>query len=197
MNYLAIDTSTSICSVSFFYNSKLQSLIEMDVKEHSKFLAPMCKKLIKNKAQKLDFIGLAIGPGSYSSLKIGCSFSKGLALSIDKPIIPVTTFDGINNQINDKNKYYISLYSHRDYAFFQLYESGRPIESPRCGNILDMLDYKVYGFGLKDKIKNNQFIEIIPNAKNIGMIAIKRYSEFSEQNINEINPIYLSKEVKV
>ena len=60
-----------------------------------------------------------------------------------------------------------------------------------------MLDYKVYGFGLKDKIENNQFIEIIPNANDIGMIAINRYSEFSEQNINEINPIYLSKEVKV
>ena len=70
MNYLAIDTSTSICSVSFFYDSKLQSLIEMDVKEHSKFLAPMCKKLLKNKAQKLDFIGLAIGPGSYSRFRI-------------------------------------------------------------------------------------------------------------------------------
>ena len=197
MNYLAIDTSTSICSMSLFYNSKLQSLTEMDVKEHSKFLAPMCKNLIEDNARKLDFIALAIGPGSYSSLKIGCSFSKGLALSINKPIIPVTTFEGLNNQINDENKYYISLYSHRDYAFFQLYEAGLPIENPRCSNILDMIDYKVYGFGLKDKIENNQFIEIIPNAKDIGMIALKRYSEFSEQNINEINPIYLSKEVKV
>jgi len=197
MNYLAIDTSTNICSVSIFYKSKLQSLKEVDVKEHSKFLAVMCDKLIKNNTHELDFIALAIGPGSYSSLKIGCSFSKGLAFVIDKPIIPISTFEGLNNQINDKNKYYISLYSHRDYAFFQLYESGLPIDNPKCGKISDMIDYKIYGYGLKDKLEKNQYMEIIPSAKDIGEIALQKYDHFFEKDINEISPIYLSKEVKI
>tara|TARA_B110000438_G_C15670396_1_gene587928 strand:- start:194 stop:787 length:594 start_codon:yes stop_codon:yes gene_type:complete len=197
MNYLSINTSTTICSVSFFYKSKLQSLNEIDVKEHSKFLPVMCKKLINDNINELDFIALAIGPGSYSSLKIGCSFSKGLAYSIDKPIIPIPTFEGLNNQINNEKKYYISLYSHRDYAFFQLYKLGAPISKPICSKISDMKDYKIYGYGLRDKLENHQYTEIKPSAEDIGHIAFKKYSQFCKKDINEINPIYLSKEVKV
>ena len=69
MNYLAIDTSTNICSVAFLYKSKLNVLNEFNVKEHSKYLPLMSKELVEDKVKEIDFIALSIGPGSYSGLK--------------------------------------------------------------------------------------------------------------------------------
>ena len=197
MNYLAIDTSTNICSAAFYYKSNIDTLKEIDVKEHSKHLPIMCKNLVKNNIKEIDFIALSIGPGSYSGLKIGCSFAKGLAFSINKPIVPVSTFEGMNNQIKNKNKYFISLYSHKDYAFFQLYNSGLAQSRAVCDNISHMKDCKIFGYGFSGNLDSNQYKEIMPSAECIGSIASKKYSKLVQTEINNVSPVYLSKKVTI
>ena len=193
MNYLSIDTSSTICSVTFSYKSKELIIEKENVREHSKYLANISKELIKDKIKDIDFIALSIGPGSYSGLKIGCSFAKGLSYAINKPIIPVETFIGMNKNIKNDNKYYISLYSHRDYAFFQLFESGKSINKFQCDKISNMKNYSVYGYGLDNKLSNNKYIEIKPSSLAIGKIALVHYSRLFENNLDNISPIYLSK----
>ncbi len=141
---------------------------------------------------EIDFIALSIGPGSYSGIKTGCSFAKGLAYAIDKPIIPVDTFDGINLSIKNKNKYYIALYSHKDYAFYQLYNSGSKFSKFGCNKISKMTDFNIYGYGFNDTVILNNYYEIKPSSKNIGMIAMKKYNKLSEVSLNDIQPIFLS-----
>ena len=196
MNYLAIDTSTNICSVAFLYKSKLNVLNEFNVKEHSKYLPIMSKELVEDNIKEIDFIALSIGPGSYSGLKIGCSFAKGLAFSIEKPIVPVLTFEGINAQIKNKNKYFISLYSHKDFSFFQLFDSGISKGEAVCDNISNMKDYKIYGYGFSNKFNMSKYQKIIPSAEYIGSIAVKKYNELVEEKIDNVGPIYLSSKVR-
>ncbi len=95
MNFLSIETSTDICSVSLFYNSKVKTLKKDGVKEHSKYLPIFTKRLISGIENEIKYIALSTGPGSFSGLKIGSSFSKGLANALNIPILPIETFDGI------------------------------------------------------------------------------------------------------
>ena len=194
MNYLAIDTCTDICSVTFCYNSVINTVDENNVKEHSKYLPLICKDLIENNLNEINYIFLSIGPGSYSGLKTSCSFAKGLSYALNLPIVPVNTFEGMNLLIKDNNKYFISLHSHRDFSFFQLFDSGKSIEKARCSKISNMKNYKVYGYGLNDKISKDIYFEIRPNSKNIGMIGMKKINNLSKFNINNISPILLSAE---
>ena len=192
MNYLSIDTSSKLLSLTFYYNLEYSTLEKEGVIEHTKFLSSMCSDLVKDKISSIDFIALAIGPGSYSGLKVGCTFAKGLSFTLNKPIIPISTFEGMNFSLKNKKKYFISLYSHREYAFFQLYDSGKSIEDCKCDTIENMKKYDIYGYGFNDLLNSDRFFNLKPSSLNIGKIASKNYNKFVENDIDNINPLYLS-----
>ena len=57
-------------------------------------LDDVCKKIHLD-LKSIDAIAVAKGPGSFTGLRIGSATAKGLALALDKPIIPIPTVDGI------------------------------------------------------------------------------------------------------
>lgn len=48
--------------------------------------------------KQIDGIGISLGPGSFTGLRIGLSTAKGLAMATDKPLLGVPTLDGLANQ---------------------------------------------------------------------------------------------------
>ena len=102
MKFLSINTTTSLCSVSFFDNKKFKTLEKKDVKDHSKYLAIYTKELLKNNRNNIDFVAVSVGPGSYAGIRSSLSFVKGLCLAINKPIVPVENFDCMNEKIQYK-----------------------------------------------------------------------------------------------
>jgi len=63
---------------------------------HTTSLAPEIDALLKRTNHKIDdlsALGVAIGPGSFTSLRVGLSLMKGLALARSLPLIGVPTLD--------------------------------------------------------------------------------------------------------
>ena len=95
MNILNIETSGKICSVALTSDGVLE--LQLDDREgmrHAVKVAPFaerCMADLKRKEQKLDAVAVSIGPGSYTGLRIGLSFAKGLAFSLGIPLIGVDT----------------------------------------------------------------------------------------------------------
>ena len=196
MNILAIDTSTDLCSISLYLKKQLVETIEQkEVLSHSKVLAKNVDLIIKKnnfKAVDLNLILLSIGPGSYSGLRVSSSFAKGLAFSIKKQICPINTIDAMAYNVKDKGNYYVALYSHRDFAYFQEYSNGKQIGKQYCSQIKKYKKIKIYGYNL-ERIDDIKSINCQPSSVNLINYYLDYKDSLKEQNIVDINPIYLEK----
>lgn len=73
-----------------------QSLRESHV--HSEKVLTLVQQIVATEGvrlSQLDAIAVSIGPGSFTGLRIGLSTAKGLAFSLEKPLIAVPTFDAM------------------------------------------------------------------------------------------------------
>ncbi|MAR14992.1 MAG: tRNA (adenosine(37)-N6)-threonylcarbamoyltransferase complex dimerization subunit type 1 TsaB [Candidatus Marinimicrobia bacterium] len=188
---LSIETSTDICSVSLFKNTRLLSIKENNNREHSSLLALFVEDIFNEvncKINEIDAVALSIGPGSYTGLRIGLSFTKGLAFSIGKPIIPVDTIESLSDEINDLN-YMVAIHAYSDYYFIQEYKNSIKFNKPFFDKIIN-INYtnNIYGYNLKD-CKSS--IDIFPSSIKIANIAYKNYNEYKTDNIKLVKPNYI------
>ena len=190
MKFLSINTSTSLCSVSLYNSGKFITLEKENTKDHTIYLASYTKELLDNKYDDLNFIAVSIGPGSYAGLRTGLAFSKGLSLSINKPLVPINNFSCMNSKVKSNNKYYICIYSHRDFIYAQLFDKNKKVSKSECIKFNKLKEYELYGYGLEN-ILNSNFNEIILNSEIVGEYALKKHQDLIEQDLNKINPIYL------
>jgi len=98
MKILAIETSTDICSVCVIANGKT-SQCEINLKQiHSEKIISLIDQCLKNlnlELDDIDAVGVSIGPGSFTGLRIGLSTVKGICFVKEKPIIAVPTLDAL------------------------------------------------------------------------------------------------------
>ena len=188
---LSIETSTDICSVSLFKNTRLLSIKENNNREHSSLLALFVEDIFNEvdyKISEIDAVALSIGPGSYTGLRIGLSFTKGLAFSIGKPIIPINTIESLSDEINDLN-YMVAIHAYSDYYFIQEYKNSIKFNKPFFDKVIN-INYtnNIYGYNLKD-CKSS--IDVFPSSIKIANIAYKNYNEYKTDNIKLIKPNYI------
>lgn len=94
---LAVDTSTKQMGLALYDGAQvIGELLWHSRHYHTVELAPAVADLLTRSGLKMDAIqalGVALGPGSFTSLRVGLAFVKGLALARHLPIISVPTLD--------------------------------------------------------------------------------------------------------
>lgn len=99
MKLLGIDSSGMTASAAIVSGDILVAEFTVNNKQtHSQTLLPMIDQVVKMSGiglEELDGIAVAAGPGSFTGLRIGSSTAKGMALALNKPIIPVPTLEGM------------------------------------------------------------------------------------------------------
>ena len=94
---LAVDTSTKQMGLALYDGARvIGELLWHSCHYHTVELAPAVADLLSRSGLKMDAIralGVAMGPGSFTSLRVGLAFVKGLALARHLPIIGVHTLD--------------------------------------------------------------------------------------------------------
>jgi tRNA threonylcarbamoyladenosine biosynthesis protein TsaB len=94
---LAIDTSTSWISLALYDGiSVLYETTWQSQHHHTVELAPAIDQLFERTGtQAIDLTGIAvtIGPGSFTSLRIGLAAAKGLSLALKIPLVGIPSLD--------------------------------------------------------------------------------------------------------
>ena len=114
MNLLAIESSSRKLSVGLMKEESFSELHSEIINDTANSLPQLSKKIIKNASmsfEDLDAICISSGPGSFTGLRVGMSYAKGIAMALNIPIVPVSTFDSLAYK-NTSEKLSTLIYSH-------------------------------------------------------------------------------------
>ncbi len=94
---LAVDSSTAYLGLALYEESTvLYERVWKTHKRHTVELAPAVEKALQDCAlsfEQINALAVATGPGSFTSLRIGLTFIKGLSLANHLPVIGIPTLD--------------------------------------------------------------------------------------------------------
>lgn len=99
MRILAVDTSAAVMSAAIVdENSVLAEYSINNKKMHSQNLMPAIEGMLEScgtDINSIDCFAAAVGPGSFTGLRIGVCTIKGFAYAMDKPVVGIPTLDGL------------------------------------------------------------------------------------------------------
>jgi tRNA threonylcarbamoyladenosine biosynthesis protein TsaB len=94
---LAVDTSTDQVGVALGDGTRVAAeWIWYSKLHHTVELAPALRRLMQlagESMENIEAVSVAIGPGSYTALRVGLSLAKGISVSRGIPVIGIPTLD--------------------------------------------------------------------------------------------------------
>ena len=94
MKLLAFETSTEACSVALWLDGALHERFELAPRRHAELALPWAEALLADAGiakTQLDAIATARGPGAFTGVRLGVAIAQGIALALDRPVVPVST----------------------------------------------------------------------------------------------------------
>ena len=207
MLILGIDTSTKICTCSIF-GSENGIIAETSLsvkKNHSNIVMPMIDNLFKISdltINDIDKIAVAIGPGSFTGVRIALGIAKGLAMALNKPLIAVNELDILEAIASGNENEIIPLIDARKERVYYKYQNK--YVDDYLINLISNFDknkkYIFVGDGainykniLKDNLGDNALILPMYNAFPRASILCELALNKEEANIYTLEPEYISK----
>ena len=207
MLILGIDTSTKICTCSIF-DSENGVIAETSLsvkKNHSNIVMPIIDNLFKISdlnINDIDKIAVAIGPGSFTGVRIALGIAKGLAMALNKPLIAINELDILEAIASGNENEIIPLIDARKERVYYKYQNT--YVDDYLINLISNFDknkkYIFIGDGainytniLKDNLGDNAVILPMYNSFPRASILCELALNKEEANVYTLEPEYISK----
>ena len=94
MKLLAFETATEACSVALWINGEVRERFELAPRRHAELSLPWAEQLLAEAGiakSQLDAIAVGRGPGAFTGVRLAVALAQGIALALDRPVVPVST----------------------------------------------------------------------------------------------------------
>lgn len=94
MKLLAFETATEGCSVAVWIDGAVRERFELAPRRHAELALPWAEALLADAGiarTQLDAIAVGRGPGAFTGVRLAISLAQGIALALDRPVVPVST----------------------------------------------------------------------------------------------------------
>ena len=134
MIVLALDTCLAACSAAVSRDGDVLAwLSEPMTRGHQERLASMVGEVMTRAGvafADLDRIGVTVGPGSFTGLRVGLAFAKGLALALDRPCVGVGTLAALGGELPGDPAVAAAIDAGRGRLYLQLFSQGATVSGP-------------------------------------------------------------------
>ncbi len=105
MLVMGLDTALQRCSVAILRDGEAVGDQSADMERgHAEHLAPMAAAALDQagvKIAELDRIGVVVGPGGFTGVRIALSFARGLAIGVDIDVVGITSLAALAGNARD------------------------------------------------------------------------------------------------
>ena len=134
MNCLILDTSTSGTIAAVFDDNKpLKVVRDADNTKQNEHLPVIVKTMMEELSlpfTALDKILVTKGPGSFTGIRIGLAFARGLSLSIGTEVVGIDNFDALRGNCRVDNEVLVAIDSRKGDWFMKT-----PFSPPVSGGV--------------------------------------------------------------
>ena len=159
MYFLSIESSTKVFSLALSRDAKVLRFRNLNVDkalEHS--IVPAIDKILGSAGisfKKLDAFAVGIGPGSFTSLRVGLATVKAFAMATGKPVVGISSLDVIaqGTAVTPCDEICVLSDARRGMVYAAIYGSTRPDQtvgtrSPQAANLKRKSDHMLCGLNI-------------------------------------------------
>ncbi|MCS7252940.1 MAG: tRNA (adenosine(37)-N6)-threonylcarbamoyltransferase complex dimerization subunit type 1 TsaB [Armatimonadota bacterium] len=223
MLILSIETTGEICSVAVCDNSSLKAMLltwtHRDLLIRLPELTQSALKAANCQLKDISLVAVSIGPGSFTSTRIGVAYAKAMAYSLSKPITGIRTLECIAHLacVSDGRRLVV-LYPSRPTRPLEAYSATfvrahgelETLQSERIVDVEILLNELISSDvptiicgALRDEwrrllsnvVASRSFIcaaHVLPTAEGIGQLARLRWEkEKHGDDIFQLKPLYV------
>lgn len=142
---LVIDTALEACTAAVFQaGGALAVRSEIMARGHSERLGGFVRDAVAEAGggfEALDRIGVTIGPGSFTGLRVGLAFAQGLGAALDRPVVGISTLAALAWSADaGTGRTAAVIDARRGEVYLQQFENGRPVSPPRALSVEAAID---------------------------------------------------------
>ena len=101
MRLLAFETATEACSVAVLVDGDVRERFGIAPRRHAELALPWADELLAEAGvakSQLDAIAVGRGPGAFTGVRLAVALAQGIALALDRPVLPVSTLASLAMQ---------------------------------------------------------------------------------------------------
>jgi len=143
---LGIDTSSSSLSVAVMDDDLLKGEFTLNHKlTHSEQMMPLLDSLLSHlelKMSDIDLIGVSVGPGSFTGIRIGVAAANAMAMALDIPVVGISSLEAMAYTAGETAYTIVSTFdAQRDRFYFNAYRfENSELKALEAEDVLEMKD---------------------------------------------------------
>lgn len=142
MRVLVIDTALDACTAAVFEDGRALGVrTERMARGHSERLGGFVRDAVAEAGggfEALERIGVTVGPGSFTGLRVGLAFAQGLGAALDLPVVGISTLEALARSADSGQGATAAVIdARRGQVYLQTFRDGAPVEDAEALSIED------------------------------------------------------------